>query len=132
MRYTTIDSPVGELLLAADGTALRRLSFQSGPHPLRVPSTWVADDGSDPVLESPARSSPSTSPASARRSTSRSPRRDRVPAAVWAALLEIPYGETVSYGEIARRLGPHQRGLARRRGGQRRQPDRRSSSPATG
>jgi methylated-DNA-[protein]-cysteine S-methyltransferase len=25
---------------------------------------------------------------------------------VWRALLEIPYGATVSYGEIARRLGP--------------------------
>lgn len=25
--------------------------------------------------------------------------------AVWAALLEIPYGETASYGEIARRVG---------------------------
>jgi methylated-DNA-[protein]-cysteine S-methyltransferase len=24
---------------------------------------------------------------------------------VWAALLDIPYGVTVSYGEIARRLG---------------------------
>ncbi len=24
---------------------------------------------------------------------------------VWAALLEIPYGETISYGELARRIG---------------------------
>jgi len=24
---------------------------------------------------------------------------------VWAALLEIPYGETTSYGELARRIG---------------------------
>ena len=25
---------------------------------------------------------------------------------MWSALLQIPYGETVSYGELAQRLGP--------------------------
>jgi methylated-DNA-[protein]-cysteine S-methyltransferase len=106
MRYTTIDSPVGELLLAADDTALRRLSFQSGPRPLTIPADWVADDGSHPILRA-ARAQLAEYFAGTRDGFD-------LPLAfdgtdfqrrVWHALLEIPYGETVSYGEIARRLG---------------------------
>ena len=106
MRYTTIDSPVGELLLAADDGALRRLSFQSGPRPHRVPGDWVADDGSDPVLEI-ARAQLAEYFAGERRAFDLPLTFDgtEFQRSVWQALLEIPYGETVSYGEIARRLG---------------------------
>lgn len=30
---------------------------------------------------------------------------------VWAALLKIPYGQTISYGELARRVGGHARAI---------------------
>lgn len=43
--------------------------------------------------------------------------------AVWAALREIPYGETASYNQIAERIGRPGR-VARRRPRQRREPDR--------
>ena len=70
----------------------------------------------------------STSPASARASTCRS--RCAAPTfelRVWRALQEIPYGETASYGEIARRVGQPQRG-ARGRARKRAQSDRRDRS----
>ena len=38
--HTTIDSPVGPLLLAADAAGLRRIHFQAGPHPLEPPPEW--------------------------------------------------------------------------------------------
>ena len=41
---------------------------------------------------------------------------------VWSELARIPYGETISYGELARRVGPAQR-AAGGRPGQRAQPD---------
>ena len=41
---------------------------------------------------------------------------------VWRALQDIPYGETISYGELARRVG-EPRDTAQRRHGQRPQPD---------
>jgi methylated-DNA-[protein]-cysteine S-methyltransferase len=104
LRHTIVDSPVGELLLAADDHALRRLSFQAGPDPLAVPPTWVrADDG---VLAT-ARAQLAEYFAGERRAFD-------LPLAfdgtdfqrrVWGALLEIPYGETTSYGELARRIG---------------------------
>jgi methylated-DNA-[protein]-cysteine S-methyltransferase len=105
MRYATIDSPVGELLLAADDTALRRLAFQGGPRPLGIPRDWTrAPD--DPIVAAAG---------AQLREYFASERHDfDLPLAfdgtdfqrsVWRALLEIPYGETVSYGQIARRLG---------------------------
>src|SRR5438067_3335883 len=36
------DTPVGRLLLAGDGHALRRVHFQSGPHPMRPTPEWRA------------------------------------------------------------------------------------------
>ena len=49
---------------------------------------------------------------------------------VWQALREIPYGETISYGELARRDRPAARG-ARGRPGERPQPDRGDRARAT-
>jgi methylated-DNA-[protein]-cysteine S-methyltransferase len=98
-----IDSPVGPLLLAGTAQALTRVHFQSGPQPLRPPETWrhaVAPFarvrsqlmeyfcGSRRSFELPL--APSGTP---------------FQLAVWQALGAIPYGETLSYGELAHRLG---------------------------
>ena len=95
-----IDSAVGRLLLAAEDGALLRLHFQSGPHPLRPPREWRRDAapladvsaqlqeyfaGSRRVFELPL-----------------APRGTPFQLAVWRALRDIPYGETTSYGELAR------------------------------
>ena len=58
-------------------------------------------------------SSASTSPATAPSSTSRSaPHGTPFQLAAWQALRTIPYGETVSYGEQARRLGDRNKARA--------------------
>jgi|tagenome__1003787_1003787.scaffolds.fasta_scaffold20965479_5 methylated-DNA-[protein]-cysteine S-methyltransferase len=104
MHHTSVDSPVGELLLAADDTALRRLSFQSGPRPWGIPRDWAP--GTNAVL--------ATTAAQLEEYFAGERRAFDLPLGfdgtafqqqVWRALLEIPYGETTSYGEIARRIG---------------------------
>ena len=104
------------MLAAAHADRRRR------PHAMR-------DDGAFPRLC--AGSSPSTSPASASAfdlplALAGTPFQREV----WQALREIPYGETISYGELARRIG-RPRARSRRGPGERPQPDRRSSSRAT-
>jgi methylated-DNA-[protein]-cysteine S-methyltransferase len=103
LQYTTIDSPIGELLLLGDGHALRGLYMQEGRKPIRIAPGWE----------------PSTAPFAdvraqldeyfvGRRTTFDIPFvMDGAPfeRQVWRALEDIPYGETVSYGEIARRVG---------------------------
>jgi methylated-DNA-[protein]-cysteine S-methyltransferase len=103
MLWHETDTPVGPLLLAADAHALRRVHFQAGPHPLRPPPEWRRE---------PARFTEVTRELAEYFGGER--RVFGVPLAmegsnfqrsVWRALVEIPYGVTLSYGELARRIG---------------------------
>ena len=100
MRFSTHHSPVGSLLLVGDEHALTRLAFGGDDD---VPDKWQLDDrrfaaehrqldeyfaGARDGFDFPLRLE--------------GPPFDR---AVWAALQEIPYGTTASYGEIAARIG---------------------------
>ena len=97
------DSPVGPLLLAAGAHGLKRVHFQAGRHPLRAPSQWQRD------------AAPFTGAlgqlgeyfAGKRRSFSvpLAPDGTSFQRSVWQALTAIPYGETISYAELARRVG---------------------------
>ena len=106
------DSPLGGILLAADAEGMTGLWFDGQKYFARdLPAVHTQQD--TPVLSA------------ARRwldiyFTGREP--DFLPPlhpvgsafrqAVWEILLQIPYGQTVTYGEIARRLAEKQ-GLAR-------------------
>jgi methylated-DNA-[protein]-cysteine S-methyltransferase len=103
MIYTTMDSPIGELLLLGDGEELHGLYMQAGRKPVHVQPRWQRDDEAF---------------ADVRRQLNEYFAGDRdsfdVPMhldgsafqrTVWHALTEIPYGQTISYGELARRIG---------------------------
>lgn len=102
--YTLMPSPIDDLLLISDGRALTGLytDLERGP---AVPESWVRDDA-HPVLKE-ARGQLGAYFAGELRDF-------RLPldmagtefqTMVWHGLQEIPYGETISYGEFARRLG---------------------------
>jgi len=103
MYWQEIDSPVGPLLLAGDGEALRLVYFQAGPHPRRPPSDWIAD--AMPV--SAAIRQLEEYFAGERRAFDLplAPQGTDFQRTVWRELTRIPYGQTVSYGELARRVG---------------------------
>ena len=104
MLYTTLDSPVGELLLSGDGQALHGLYMQEGRTAAAVRADWQRDDDAFTDVRAQldeyfdGRRTDFDLPLAI--AGSEFQRR------VWRALLDIPYGETVSYGEQARRLGP--------------------------
>ncbi len=103
MYWHQMESPVGPLLLAGDGRKLELISFQAGPHARRAPPTWLASARPfRPVLAQLEEYF-----AGARREFDLplAPRGSPFQRAVWQALTRIPYGETVSYGELARRIG---------------------------
>ncbi len=103
MRYTYIDSPVGELLLAGDDDGLAELYLAESRHFDRVqPDRVRADDAFDDVREQLAEYFAGTRTDFDLRLNLRGSAFQR---RVWAALLEIPYGETTSYGAIAADLG---------------------------
>jgi methylated-DNA-[protein]-cysteine S-methyltransferase len=100
MRFSTHQSPVGPLLLVGDEDALTRLEFARDAE---IPDGWQRDD-----LRFSAEHGQLDEYFSGTRTGFDFPLRlegaafDR---AVWAALREIPYGTTASYGEIAARIG---------------------------
>ncbi len=102
LRFRTMESPVGQLTLAGrDGRLMHLRMVDQTYEPSR--EGWLADDGAfaDAVEQLQAYF--------AGELTEFDLRLDMVGTAfqkkVWAALLTIPYGETRSYGEIARQIG---------------------------
>jgi methylated-DNA-[protein]-cysteine S-methyltransferase len=102
--HDIVDSPIGRLLLTGDERALTGLfMLDAGGHPAAVRADWARRPGgfqwaADQLAEYFAGSrtefdlplAPTGSP---------------FQLAVWAELTRIPYGETVSYGEVARAIG---------------------------
>ena len=100
LTHTTVDSPIGELVLLADGDALCEIRFDVADVP---PGSPRGDDG---VLGEAARQLRDY--AEGRRETFDVPLRPRFGGAferrVWAHVAAIPYGTTTTYGEIAAAL----------------------------
>jgi methylated-DNA-[protein]-cysteine S-methyltransferase len=101
--YTTIDSPLGPLLATSEGGSLTGLSFQSGRRPA-VPAARLGRDDGD-ILAALERQLREYFDGERRAfELPLAPRGSDWELRVWDALLGIPYGETRSYGEIAREV----------------------------
>ena len=99
MTYAT---PLGKILIAGDENGLRLMSFQTGKDPERAEPEWI---------ESPEVFGETTSQldeyfAGKRRDfdLNLAPRGTDFQLEVWTELQRIPYGRTISYGELAERI----------------------------
>jgi methylated-DNA-[protein]-cysteine S-methyltransferase len=103
MHYTYMQSPVGRLLLAGDEAGLRLIGFPAGKRPIEPKPDWRNDA---PCLR-PAVEQLAAYFAGDLRHFDLPLKMEGTPfqLAVWRALQDIPYGETISYGELARRIG---------------------------
>ena len=50
--YTTVDSPIGELMLVGEGEVLSGLYMQDAPRPMPVRSEWRREDDAFPEVRS--------------------------------------------------------------------------------
>jgi methylated-DNA-[protein]-cysteine S-methyltransferase len=111
LTYTRLPTPLGELVLTASDTALTGVYFPTsrrGPPPTHS-AGWVEDNGNGPAGELLARVRQQLTEYFARTRTTFDLPLEALGSAfehrVWNALRTIPYGVTVSYSEMARRLG---------------------------
>jgi methylated-DNA-[protein]-cysteine S-methyltransferase len=103
LSYCILESPVGPILIAGDNGGLKLINFQDGPNAQAPNSNWKENrrffqtaiqqfnayfDGRLTQFKLPL--APDGTPFQKK---------------VWNALRKIPYGKTVSYGEIAFRIG---------------------------
>jgi methylated-DNA-[protein]-cysteine S-methyltransferase len=101
--FTNFDSPIGRLLLTTDGTALTGLYMEISR---KAQSTqgWVEDGTVGPLAETVRQL---TEYFAGTRREFNLPLRLEGTAfqkRVWRELTEIPYGETWSYGQLAKRI----------------------------
>ncbi len=101
--YAQIDSPLGPLLLAADETGLRSIDFVNGRRPVSPRPTWREDREflREPIQQLHAYFAGDLEAFD----LPLEPNGTEFQLAVWRELCGIPYGETISYGELARRIG---------------------------
>lgn len=103
INYDYLDTPVGRLLLAADEAGLRYIEFERAGQGDRIAPSWrrgrhglenaIAQLDAYFAGELHAFDLPLAAEGTPFRQS------------VWDALVRIPYGETISYGELARRIG---------------------------
>lgn len=103
VTYCVIDSPVGKLLLAGTSKCLEQLSFQNGNHPIKPESSWVYNER--PFEETVRQLKAYFSGKLKKFVLKTAPKGTPFQLRVWRALRRIPYGKTVSYGEIAKAIG---------------------------
>jgi methylated-DNA-[protein]-cysteine S-methyltransferase len=101
--FTTMDSPIGEIVLQSDGRSLTGV-FTHGPKPKAL--RQGERNPNDKVLAR-ARKELTAYYAGMLKDfkVPLAPHGTPFQQRVWRALLEIPFGETESYGQLARRIG---------------------------
>jgi len=103
MYYCYLDTPIGELLLAGEDDALSMIGFPKGSMRREPEPDWIFNE------------QPLAKACQQLREYFAGERREfdlllklggtEFQVSVLEALQEIPYGETTSYGEVARRIG---------------------------
>ncbi|MDH3593853.1 MAG: methylated-DNA--[protein]-cysteine S-methyltransferase [Rhodospirillales bacterium] len=101
MHYSCLDSPVGRLLLAGDEAGLRLICFPSEKR--TTEPGWRRDDA--PFTEAVRQLEAYFAGELSEFDLTLAPKGTTFQLSVWQALRRIPYGETVSYGEVARAIG---------------------------
>jgi methylated-DNA-[protein]-cysteine S-methyltransferase len=103
MRWCEISTPVGRLRLGGDEDGLRGISFENRIDPAAPAEGWLRTK--EPFREAIAQLEAYFAGELRCFDLALAPEGTPFQREVWSMLTTIPYGETVSYGEIARRLG---------------------------
>lgn len=105
MKYRYLKSPFGRVLVAGDGDSLQWLSFTRGRQKATSLSEWT-EDNRDALLREAGRELAAYFAGKRERfELPLEPQGTEFQKRVWKKLVSIPYGKTLSYGELARRIG---------------------------
>ena len=100
--YTWMGSPTGKLLLAADDAGLRHVIFADGRESAQPREHWREDP--TPLRETISQLRAWFAGELRDFDLPLAPAGPEFHRRVWRELAKVPYGETISYGELARRI----------------------------
>lgn len=103
--YTTFDSPIGPLLLMSDGRDLVGLHTDTDKFRPEMKPDWVREASVEPFPEVARQLRAYFDGELTDFELPLAPQGTAFQQKVWKALCDIPFGETISYAELARRVG---------------------------
>lgn len=104
-RYTEFESPIGTLTLMSDGSSLTGLHTENDRHRPAFGPDWMRDEAAAPFAQACEQLSAYFAGRLTEFDLPLAPRGTAFQLTVWRALRDIPYGATISYAELARRIG---------------------------
>lgn len=104
MNYCYLETPIGTLLIAGDEDAVRRVEFPKNGKARRPEAEWC-ESSRGPVGEAARQLREYFAGKRTDFDLPLAPEGTAFQREVWRRLQEIPYGETISYGELAKRIG---------------------------
>ncbi len=104
MNYCLFDSPIGPLLIAGDQEGVRHIQFPQEGKAAKPERGWI-EANSGAVAEAVAQLRQYFAGRRSEFDLPLAPQGTPFQLAVWRELQKIPYGQTISYGELARRIG---------------------------
>ena len=103
--YTHFPSPIGPLLMMSDGKALTGLHTSRDKYKPKQEPDWVEDASAMPFPETVRQLHEYFDSARRKFDIPLAPHGTEFQLRVWKQLCNIPCGETISYAELARRIG---------------------------
>ncbi|AKB23188.1 methylated-DNA--[protein]-cysteine S-methyltransferase [Methanosarcina sp. WH1] len=103
MYYHIVESPIGPILLAGDEDGLKYVNFLKGKTKIEVPDGWVENE--DFFSEISRQLEAYFAGKLKSFEVKLAPEGTEFQKSVWRSLCEISYGETRTYGEIAKIIG---------------------------
>lgn len=103
LSYTYLESPIGKLLLAGDASGLQQILFSTDGRPASPDPDW--DDNPAALADAVRQLTAYFAGELENFDLPLSPQGTAFQQRVWNELQKIPYGKTISYGELARRIG---------------------------
>lgn len=102
MHYTYHKTPIGKILIAGNDSEIRMMSFPQGSQIRQIEPDWT--ESKKPFKLAISQLDDYFSGARLQFELPLSPAGTIFQQQVWQALLAIPYGQTTSYGELAKKI----------------------------
>jgi methylated-DNA-[protein]-cysteine S-methyltransferase len=105
IRYTRIHTPLGTLLAIAEGDTLTGLYFEGGRHAPKASREWTEDGACAPLKRCARQVADYLDGKRKDFDLPLTPSGTAFQQRVWREIARIPYGQTITYAELAKRAG---------------------------
>jgi methylated-DNA-[protein]-cysteine S-methyltransferase len=104
-RYIRFASPLGPIIAIADDEGLMHVDFVGAKYERAVEAGWVEDPDASPLRECRQQLDEYFAGRRTSFELPLAPRGTDFQKRVWNEIARVPYGKTITYGELARRAG---------------------------